>query len=263
MKPLPLGAAMLLLLALAAGFAPLLFPDGPLNQNLAATLEAPSAHHWLGTDQLGRDLMTRLVYAARTDLTIMVLAQIVPFCTGVLIGLVAGYRGGWFDAVIALITDTVLAFPFYLTVIIVAFASGSGPQGIYTTFALVGWVVYARVVRGLASTFRKQDWLSAARVLGYPLPKILFRHLLPNVLPQAIVVLMTDMAVLLVAIVTLGYLGIGIAPPTPDWGTMIAEGRNFITSKWWLSALPGLAVVYTGIALSLVGDGLADHYRRS
>jgi peptide/nickel transport system permease protein len=253
---------MLGLLAAAAALAPWLFPGTPFDQNLAAGLQAPSAAHWLGTDQLGRDLLTRLVYAGRTDLTIMVLAQVVPFCTGVFIGLVAGYFGGWLDTVINLITDAVIAFPFYLIVIIVAFASGTGQQGIYTTFALIGWVVYARVVRGLASTFRNQDWMLAAQTMGYSHARILFRHLLPNVLPQALVVLMTDMAVLLVAIVTLGYLGIGITPPTPDWGTMVADGRQFITSKWWLSALPGLAVVYTGIALSLVGDGLSDHFRR-
>jgi len=262
MKPLPLGAFMLAALALAALVAPWLFPGTPFDQNMAATLLPPSSEHWLGTDQLGRDLLTRLVYAARTDLTIMVLAQVIPFCTGLLVGLVAGYYGGWVDTLISLVTDTVVAFPFYLIVIVVAFASGTGQQGIYTTFALIGWVVYARVVRGMAASFRNQDWLLAAKTLGYSDLRILVRHLLPNVLPQAIVVLMTDMAVLLVAIVTLGYLGIGITPPTPDWGTMIADGRPFLASKWWLSAVPGLAVVYTGIALSLVGDGLSDHFRR-
>lgn len=156
----------------------------------------------------------------------------------------------------------VYCVPFYLIVIIVAFASGTGEQGIYITFVLVGWIVYARVVKGLSASFRKQEWIAAAKTLGIPDIKIILRHLLPNVLPQAVVVLMTDMAVLLVAIVTLGYLGIGIAPPTPDWGTMISDGQPFISTKWWLSAIPGFAVVYTGIALSLVGDGLADIWRR-
>ncbi|MEK4516202.1 ABC transporter permease [Paenibacillus sp. FSL H8-0122] len=257
-----IGIIMFAILILLAIFVPYLSPYNPTEQNLSAFLQPPSAAHWLGTDQLGRDLFTRLVYAARTDLTIMVLAEIIPFCTGVMLGMISGYYGKWTDRIISLITDTFIAFPFYLIVIIVAFASGAGERGIYITFILVGWIVFARVVRGLSASFRKQEWIASAQTLGLPGYRILIRHLLPNVLPQAVVVLMTDMIGLLVAIVTLGYLGIGIAPPTPDWGTMIADGQPFITTAWWLSAVPGFAVVYTGIALSLLGDGLADIWRR-
>ncbi|MEK5032335.1 ABC transporter permease [Paenibacillus sp. FSL R7-0302] len=257
-----IGIIMFAILILLAIFVPYLSPYNPTEQNLSAFLQPPSAAHWLGTDQLGRDLFTRLVYAARTDLTIMVLAEIIPFCTGVMLGMISGYYGKWTDRIISLITDTFIAFPFYLIVIIVAFASGAGERGIYITFILVGWIVFARVVRGLSASFRKQEWIASAQTLGLPGTRILLRHLLPNVLPQAVVVLMTDMIGLLVAIVTLGYLGIGIAPPTPDWGTMIADGQPFITTAWWLSAVPGFAVVYTGIALSLLGDGLADIWRR-
>lgn len=256
------GSIMLALLVIVAVLAPVISPYQPSDQNISATFQLPSSEHWLGTDQLGRDLFTRLIYAARTDLKIMVLAEIIPFCVGVFVGMLAGYYGKWVDTLIMLLTDTFIAFPFYLIVIIVAFASGTGEQGIYITFILVGWIVYARVVRGLSATFRKQEWIASAKVLGIPDIQIILRHLLPNVLPQAVVVLMTDMALLLVAIVTLGYLGIGITPPTPDWGTMISDGQPFISTKWWLSALPGCAVVYTGIALSLVGDGLADLWRR-
>ncbi|MEK4852285.1 ABC transporter permease [Paenibacillus sp. FSL H7-0756] len=257
-----IGIIMFVILILLAIFIPYLSPYNPTEQNLSAFLQPPSAAHWLGTDQLGRDLFTRLIYAARTDLTIMVLAEIIPFCTGVMLGMISGYYGKWTDRIISLITDTFIAFPFYLIVIIVAFASGAGERGIYITFILVGWIVFARVVRGLSASFRKQEWIASAQTLGLPGYRILLRHLLPNVLPQAVVVLMTDMIGLLVAIVTLGYLGIGIAPPTPDWGTMIADGQPFITTAWWLSAVPGFAVVYTGIALSLLGDGLADVWRR-
>ncbi len=252
------GGIMLAVLVLLAIFIPFISPHDPTGQDLSAFLQPPSAKHWLGTDQLGRDLFTRLIYAARTDLTIMVLAEIIPFCTGVLLGMIAGYYGKWLDSVISLLTDTFIAFPFYLIVIIVAFASGAGQRGIYITFMLVGWIVFARVTRGLTASFRQQEWVASAQTLGLPGIRIILRHILPNVLPQAIVVLMTDMVGLLVAIVTLGYLGIGIAPPTPDWGTMISDGQPFITTAWWLSAVPGLAVVYVGIALSLVGDGLAD-----
>ncbi|MDF9843833.1 MULTISPECIES: ABC transporter permease [unclassified Paenibacillus] len=256
------GGIMFAVLILLAIFIPYISPYDPTEQNLSAFLQPPSAEHWLGTDQLGRDLFTRLIYAARTDLTIMVLAEIIPFCTGIFLGMVAGYYGKWVDNIITLITDTFIAFPFYLIVIIVAFASGAGQRGIYITFILVGWIVFARVVRGLSASFREQEWIASARTLGLSGPRIILRHLLPNVLPQAVVVLMTDMVGLLVAIVTLGYLGIGIAPPTPDWGTMIADGQSFISTAWWLSAVPGFAVVYTGIALSLVGDGLADLWRK-
>ncbi|ASR47520.1 ABC transporter permease [Paenibacillus kribbensis] len=256
------GSIMFAVLIVLAVFIPFISPYNPSEQNLSAFLQPPSAEHWLGTDQLGRDLFTRLIYAARTDLKIMVLAEIVPFCTGVFLGMLAGYYGKWIDTVITLLTDTFIAFPFYLIVIIVAFASGAGQRGIYITFILVGWIVFARVVRGLSASFRKQDWVASAQTLGLPGVRIILRHLLPNVLPQAVVVLMTDMVGLLVAIVTLGYLGIGITPPTPDWGTMISDGQSFITTAWWLSAVPGFAVVYTGIALSLVGDGLADIWRK-
>lgn len=257
-----IGSLMFAVLIVLAVFIPWISPYQPSEQNLSAFLQPPSAEHWLGTDQLGRDLFTRLIYAARTDLKIMVLAEIIPFCTGVFLGMLAGYYGKWINTVISLLTDTLIAFPFYLIVIIVAFASGAGERGIYITFMLVGWIVFARVVKGLSASFREQEWVASAQTLGLPGVRIILRHLLPNVLPQAIVVLMTDMIGLLVAIVTLGYLGIGITPPTPDWGTMIADGRSFITTAWWLSAVPGLAVVYTGIALSLVGDGLADLWRK-
>lgn len=256
------GGLMFAVLIGLALFIPFISPYQPSEQNLSAFLQPPSPEHWLGTDQLGRDLFTRLIYAARTDLKIMVLAEIIPFCTGVFLGMLAGYYGKWLNTMISLLTDTLIAFPFYLIVIIVAFASGAGERGIYITFMLVGWIVFARVVKGLSASFREQEWVASAQTLGLPGVRIILRHLLPNVLPQAIVVLMTDMIGLLVAIVTLGYLGIGITPPTPDWGTMIADGRSFITTAWWLSAVPGLAVVYTGIALSLVGDGLADLWRK-
>ncbi|CAH1059835.1 ABC transporter permease [Paenibacillus pseudetheri] len=256
------GMIMFAALILLTVFIPYISPYDPSEQNLSAFLQPPSAEHWLGTDQLGRDLFTRLIYAARTDLKIMVLAEIIPFCIGVFLGMLAGYYGKWIDTVITLLSDTLIAFPFYLIVIIVAFASGAGERGIYITFILVGWIVFARVVRGLSASFRNQEWVASAQTLGLPGVNIILRHLLPNVLPQAVVVLMTDMIGLLVAIVTLGYLGIGITPPTPDWGTMISDGQPFITTAWWLSAVPGFAVVYTGIALSLLGDGLADIWRK-
>jgi len=255
------GTVMLLLLVCAAFLAPYISPYDYTRQDLFAVLQPPSAVHLMGTDQLGRDVCTRLLYAARTDLKVMVLAEIVPFCTGIFLGMLAGYYGKWVDTVITFFTDIFIAFPFYLTVIIIAFVTGSGEHGIYITFMLVGWIVFAKVVKGLSSALCSEEWIAACKTIGLPGYRIIWGHLFVNVLPQAVIVLMTDMVSLLVTVVTLGFLGIGIAPPVPDWGTMISDGKTFIATSWWLSVMPGCAVVYTGIALSLIGDGLADIWR--
>ncbi len=255
------GMILLGLLLLAAVMGPVFSPVDPLAQDLFNVLKGPGqAGHLLGTDQLGRDMLARLLYAARTDLTVMVLAEIVPFFTGIFLGMISAYFGGKVEWVISLLTDTFIAFPYYLLVIVVAFVTGAGIQGIFITFMLVGWLVYARVSRGVTASLRSSEWVEAAKVMGYSDLRIILTQIFPNVLPQAVVVLMTDMAGLLVIIVTLGYLGIGITPPTPDWGTMISEGQNFMTTAWWLSVLPGLLVVYTGVSLSFLGDGLADYW---
>ena len=252
------GLIMMALLVALALLAPVICRYDPLEQDLYAFLKPPGGAHLFGTDQLGRDMFSRVLYAARTDLRIMVLAEVVPFFTGLFLGMMAGYWGGWVEWLVTLATDTFIAFPYYLLVVVVAFATGAGAHGIYITFMLVGWLLYARVARGAAASLRKSEWLQSARLMGYSDMRIIWTELFPNVLPQAVVVLMTDMAGLLVIIVTLGYLGIGVTQPTPDWGTMIAEGQNFMTTAWWLSVVPGLMVVYTGVALSFIGDGLAD-----
>ncbi|MBX3032195.1 MAG: ABC transporter permease [Chloroflexi bacterium] len=249
------------LLVLVAVLAPWLATHDPNAQNLTAGLLAPSPEHLFGTDQLGRDIFSRVLHAASTDLRIAVLAAILPFLTGVLLGLVSGYFGGRLDYVIGRIVDTIIAFPFYVIVISIVFAVGAGEGGIYAAFAIVGWVGYARVVRATTASMRASGWVIAARGGGLSDRRVILRHILPNALPQAVVLLMTEIVLIMVAIVTLGYLGLGVQPPTPDWGTMIADGQPFVTTKWWISALPGFAVIYTGIALSLLGDGLADAWR--
>lgn len=255
------GALLLAAIALVAVFAPALAPYSPTAQDLSAGLLPPSAAHPFGTDQLGRDVFSRVLFAARTDLGIAALAAVAPFIVGVTLGLVSGYFGRTTDWVISRVTDTVTAFPFYVLVIAIVFAVGAGAPGIVAAFALVGWVGYARVIRALTASMRDLGWVRAARGAGLSHTRILVKHLLPNVLPQAIVLLATEIVLIMVAIVTLGFLGLGIQPPTPDWGTMIADGQAFVTSHWWLSALPGLAVVVTGIALSLLGDGIGDALR--
>lgn len=255
------GSVLVALIALVAVFAPALAPHSPTAQDLTAGLLPPSAEHLFGTDQLGRDVFSRVLYAARVDLGIALTAAVAPFIVGVTLGLISGYFGRGTDWVISRVTDTVIAFPFYVLVIAIVFAVGAGAPGIVAAFALVGWVGYARVIRSLTASLREQGWVRAARGAGISDARILVRHLLPNVLPQAVVLLATEIVLIMVAIVTLGFLGLGIQPPTPDWGTMIADGQAFVTSHWWLSALPGLAVVITGIALSLLGDGVGDALR--
>ncbi len=259
---LTVGIVMLGIMVLLAIFAPLICKYDPLAQDLYSILQTPSSEHLLGTDQLGRDVFARVLYAARTDLSIMVLAEMIPFVLGTMLGMIAGYFGGWIDWIITLATDTFIAFPFYLLVIVIAFVTGQGAHGIFVTFMIVGWIVYARVIRGLTASMKQSEWISSARIMGFSDFRILTTQILPNVLPQAVILLMTYMVVLLVMIVTLGYLGIGIAPPTPDWGTMVSEGQSFISTAWWLSVVPGLSVAYTGIALSFIGDGLADMWRQ-
>ncbi len=249
----------ILVMAIAA---PLLTSYGPTTQDLTATLQGPSAHHLLGTDDLGRDTWTRLLYGARVDLQVAFLAVLIPFCLGTLLGCLAGYFGGWVDQVIMRLVDIVVAFPFYVLIIALVFVLGPGERSIYIAIAAVGWVSYARIIRGEILVAKRQEYVLAARSGGLPTRRIIGRHVLPNVITQAIVyALSVDMVQDILAIVTLGYLGLGIPPPAPDWGSMIAAGQNFITTHWELSFIPGIAVVVTGLGLSLIGDGLADVLR--
>ena len=185
------------LLVVLAVLAPVICPYDPLEQNLTEFLKAPGAKHLFGTDQLGRDLFTRTLYAARTDLWIMVMAEIAPFIIGISLGMAAGYFGGVIDWLVGMASDTFIAFPFYLLVIVIAFASGAGSHGIFITYLLVGWLIYCKVARGQSAALKNSEWIAAAKILGYSDIRILFCELLPNIIPQAIVLLMTDMVGLL------------------------------------------------------------------
>jgi peptide/nickel transport system permease protein len=255
------GAIVISGLVLAAVLAPVISPYSPNHQDLYNILSGFSTKHLLGTDELGRDELSRLIWAARTDLRVGVLAVIFPFCFGTTVGIVAGYRGGWLDTVVMRSVDVLIAFPFYVLVIGLIFVVGTGTTGIYVAFAVVDWVVYARAVRSTTLVVRESDYVAAAKMGGLPEWRILWRHVLPNTVTQAVVYLTNDVVLVIVAVVTLGYLGLGIQPPTPDWGTMISEGQEFITTHWALATLPGIAVVITGLGLSLLGDGLADILR--
>jgi peptide/nickel transport system permease protein len=244
-----------------AAAAPLLTPYNPIGQDLSASLLGPSAHHLLGTDQLGRDVFTRMLYGLRTDLRIAFIAVLFPFILGTVLGSVAGYFGGWVDSVIMRVVDVVVAFPFYVLLIALVFVLGPGERSIYIAITLVGWVSYARIIRGEILVAKRQDYVQAARSGGLSSLRIMGRHLLPNVITQAIIYAMSDIVQDILAIVTLGYFGLGVPPPTPDLGSMINEGQNFLTTHWELTTFPGLAVVIVGLGLSLIGDGLADLIR--
>ena len=255
------GVSILGVITLLGALAPVIMWHDPIQQNLLTSLQGPSWSHPLGTDQLGRDVLSRLVYAIRTDLKIAVLAVIIPFCFGTVIGLVSGYFGGWVDSIASWAVSVVVAFPFYVLIIALVFALGSGTRNIYIAIALIGWVSYTRIVRGEVLVAKRREYVLAARAAGLSSRRIIGRHVFPNVITQAIVFSMSDIVLSILAIVTLGYLGLGVQAPTPDWGRMIADGQPFLTTRWELATFPGLAVILTALALSLIADGLADLLR--
>ena len=260
----PALMAGIVILAIVVGLAlaaPLITSYNPIAQNLNESLLGPSARHLLGTDQLGRDTFTRLLYGLRLDLRIAFLAVLFPFVLGIVLGMLAGYFGGWADTVIMRIVDIVVAFPFYVLVIALVFVLGPGERSIYIAITAVGWVAYARIIRGEILVAKRQDYVTAARSGGLSNLRIMRRHLLPNVITQAFIYGMSDIVQDILAIVTLGYLGLGIPPPTADLGSMINDGQNFLSTHWQLTTIPGLVVVVVGLGLSLVGDGLADLLR--
>jgi peptide/nickel transport system permease protein len=248
------------ILALAL-LAPVIAPYDPTKQDLQNVLANPSGKHWLGTDQLGRDVWSRMLYAGRVDLRVGFLAVLLPFLIGTTLGAIAGYYGRFGDTIVSRLAEVVVAFPFYVLVIAMVFVLGPGTRNIYLAITMVGWVSYMRIIRGEVLVQKRQEYALAAQAAGLSNVRIIVRHLIPNVITQAIVFAMSDIVLDILLVVTLGYLGLGIQPPTPDWGTMIADGQTFITVKWQLSTIPGVAVVITGLGLSLIGDGLADLLR--
>lgn len=256
-----LGATILGVILLMAIFAPLLSKFDPNHQDLLHTLQGPGDGHLLGTDQNGRDVWSRILYGARTDLRVAFLAVVLPFIIGTTIGLLSGYFGGWLDGIANWLVSVVVAFPFFVLVIALVFALGSGTRNIYIAITIVGWVSYTRIIRSEVLSQKQRDYVLAARAGGLSTPRILVRHLLPNVVTQALVFACSDIVLDILAIVTLGYLGLGVPRPTPDWGSMMADGQNYITTNWELVTFPGIAVVITALGLALLADGLADLLR--
>jgi peptide/nickel transport system permease protein len=252
------GGSIIGLLVLVAVFAPVIAPHDPIAQDLINALQPPSGAHWLGTDKYGRDVLSRLIWGARVDLRVGFLAVLIPFVIGSILGGIAGYFGGWLDTIVMRIVDVFFAFPFYVMVIALVFILGAGEASIYLAIAAVSWNSYAKIVRGEVLVAKKQDYVVAARLGGMSHARILLRHIGPNVMSQAIIYGTSDVVMDIMAIVTLGYLGLGIAPPTAEWGSMILDGQEFITTQWQQATIPGLVVVLTSLGMSWLGDGLSD-----
>ena len=253
-----IGVGILAVVALAAIFAPLIAPAAPNAQNLADAFQPPSWGHLMGTDNLGRDVFSRVVYAARVDLQIGVIMTYVPLVTGVVLGAIAGYFGGWVDTLIMRLVDVVIAFPFLVLVIAILAVVGPGLKGMYIAVLAVGWSLYARLTRAEMLVLREQQFVLAAESLAFSRWRIIFRHAVPNLLRPNIVFSMADFVLNILLAASLSFLGLGVRPPTAEWGAIVAEGQNFLLNAWWITTLPGLVIVIVGIGLSLIGDGLAE-----
>jgi peptide/nickel transport system permease protein len=260
-RNLIVGAALIALLVLIALFAPLIAPVGPQDTDYTARLVPPSRAHFFGTDNLGRDIFSRVLYGAQIDLQVGVLSTLFPFIAGVTLGCLAGFYGGRIDGLVMRVSDVIQAFPFLILIIAIVAVLGIGLPSVYVAVALVAWVSYARLIRGEILVAKNQEYVEAARSLGASDVRVIGRHLLPNVITSALVFATTDVILYIVLVTSLSYLGLAARPPSPEWGAMITEGRTFMASAWWISLFPGLAVVVTGIAFSIFGDGLADALR--
>lgn len=253
-----LAIALIAAFATCALLAPLLAPYDPLAQALSSRLESPSGAHWLGTDQLGRDIASRLLYGARISLVIGVVVVALAGVLGTLVGLVAGYAGGLADEALMRLTEVFLAFPPLILAMAIAGALGPSLTNAIIAIAAVTWAVYARLARGQILSLRRREYVEAARSVGASRVRILVRHLLPNALAPLLVQASFDMGSAIITAAGLSFIGFGAQPPTPEWGVMISEGRNFISTEPWLSLFPGLAILFAVGAFNVLGDGLRD-----
>ncbi len=245
---------------IVALLAPWLAPFDPIAHNLPEKLQGPSLRHILGTDNFGRDLLSRVIYGARIDLQMGVIGVLFPFMIGTVVGAIAGYAGRWVDAALMRLIDVVLAFPFLVLMLAIIAFLKPGLVSFYIAITLVGWVSYARLVRVQVLVLKDSDFVVAARSLGLGPLRILFRHILPNCIAGSVVFAMSDVVLVVLSGSAISYLGLGIQPPTAEWGVMIAEGQNFISTAWWITTFPGLAIVSMAFGFSLLADGLAARF---
>jgi peptide/nickel transport system permease protein len=255
-----LGLGILFGLVLVAAFAPLLAPHSPVSGQLATARLLPpgTAGYLLGTDDQGRDILSRLIYGSRLTLMVVALVAIIAAPLGLIIGATAGYAGGWVDAVLMRITDIFLAFPKLVLALALVAALGPGIENAVIAIAITSWPPYARMARAETLAIRRSDYIAAIRLMGGSPWRIVVRHIVPMCLSSLIVRVTLDMAGIILTAAGLGFLGLGAQPPQPEWGAMIASGRRFILDQWWVATMPGLAILIVSLGFNLVGDGMRD-----
>jgi peptide/nickel transport system permease protein len=253
-----LGLSLLALLILLAVLAPVIAPYDPLDQDLVARLQPPGAAHLLGTDQVGRDVLSRLLFGARISLTLGLTASVLGGLIGVSLGLLAGFRGGLVAALILRTTDAQIAFPYLVLAIALVAVVGPSLPALIAILAFFSWVSFARVVAADVEQVRHQEYIVAARSIGMSEGRLAVRHVLPNVLSPVIVIWTFTIAQIVVVESSLSFLGLGVQPPTPSWGSMLSDGRAYLEQGWWLSTFAGLAIMLTVVAVNFVGDALRD-----
>ncbi len=252
------GLAIVLALLLVALLAPLLTRESPIAQDLGRRLQPPGPAHWLGTDELGRDLYARVLYGSRITLLIVGLVVVMVAPVGLLVGTAAGYLGGWLDTVLMRVTDVFLAFPRLILALAFVSALGPGIENAVIAIACTAWPPYARIARAETLTIRTSDFIAAIRIQGAGAARIVLRHVVPLCTASVIVRLTLDMAGIILTAAGLGFLGLGAQPPAPEWGAMIASGRKFLLDQWWVATIPGVAIFVVSLGFNLLGDGLRD-----
>jgi peptide/nickel transport system permease protein len=258
-NPLALiGLAILVALILMAIFAPLITPFGPNDQDLSRRLLPPSATHWFGTDELGRDVYSRVVHGARITLYISFLVAIIAAPIGLAVGTTSGYFGGWTDTVLMRINDIFLSFPGLILALGFVAALGPGIENAVIAISLTAWPPIARLARAETLTIRAADYIAAVRIQGASPARIILRHIVPMCVPSVVVRITLNMAGIILTAAGLGFLGLGAQPPMPEWGAMLSTGRQSMLQAWWLAAVPGCAILITSLAFNLFGDGLRD-----
>ena len=260
-RPLIFGGSILVASLLLALLPALFAPYDPNVFDYAALLQGPSLAHPMGTDNFGRDVLSRVIHAYTINMQIAIFATVFPFLIGTVVGALVGYVGGLAETIFGRVVDAVITFPFLVLVIAIVSVLGPGLMNMYIAVGVVGWVFYARIIAAEVKVQTRLDYADAGRAMGYSHLRIIFRHLLPNALTPAVVYWMTDMALAILLGSSLGYLGLGAQPPAAEWGVQIAEGKNFMGTAWWISVFPGIAIVLTGLGFSLTGDGLAEILR--
>ncbi|RXF72653.1 ABC transporter permease [Hansschlegelia zhihuaiae] len=251
--------ALFFLITLAAIVGPVIAPYDPLASDTAAALQPPSAAHWFGTDQVGRDIFSRVLVATRLDLVIAICSVALVFCLGGFAGICAGFFGGWTDRIMSRVSDTIMAFPLFVLAMGIVAALGNTVTNIVIATAIVNFPLYQRIARAEANIRREAGFVQAARLTGNSEMRILLTQILPNIMPIMAVQMSLTMGYAILNAAGLSFIGLGVKPPTPEWGIMVAEGAGFIISgEWWIALFPGLALMIAVFCFNLLGDGLRD-----